>query len=318
MKFSFDYQDYRKNLADELKEKRKDSRKDAKDLLNKEKLTDAYEVSKDAKRVNFEIENVTGEKELNTMGGNKKTVFESDLSGKLQIEEIDVKDKFSEDFWLRIDKRRLDEIGKYEDSLIYKENPHRSMGDEILEKLTEGDFINPERLINVQDGYFSPKNLLIHHPLSFHKVGKTTGKMINKLPKFISNSDKESDRVMVPTNRDGYELPSYFSAGGTHFYSDFKPIIICNPFSEKFKKILLKAESFDGSVNIQKDLMNRESLIPDEEIKKATAYANKDKSGGIKVIFKRKATVFDIADWVIDLRNRKIIKITRVKEEKGD
>jgi hypothetical protein len=122
MKFSFDAESYRKDLADQIKEKRSVDKDVAKELLENERETLRYRVAEDIKKVLLNIENqknvrgesdVSLEQEKNVAQGEEISCETIKFEGsdgtehELEILVTDIRDKIPEELNLVFDITRL-------------------------------------------------------------------------------------------------------------------------------------------------------------------------------------------------------------------
>lgn len=121
MKFSFEAGQYRKNLADKVREKRADDRNEAKELLEKERETLKYHVAEDIKKVLMNIEkkkkvlndNVSPEQEKQGTDTERESVEIVRMEGSdgiehvLEIRTTDISDRIPEEVKLIYDIYRL-------------------------------------------------------------------------------------------------------------------------------------------------------------------------------------------------------------------
>jgi len=332
MKFSFDFEKYRDNLADDIREKRKESKQEARDALEKEQKEERYKIAKEAKAVDLEI------KKVESLA--KEEFEKSDLS----IKTIDIKDKIPEKIQLAIDRKRLTEI-KYrgQDEEIKKSSSKLRFDKEIMDEakefvneITNGDFLNPERLNTAIGGY---RKNLPHKMLSQSEkvLPKEKTENIRKLSK-EKHKDDSSEKVYIPETStfspgdpiigrgDNPRFPNlWFAAGDSHWWDPVKQLVIVNPYSKRFKDSIFYArtpnlinEEERASIN-PKDMEDEEKReIVNKELNKLVQYANKNTLAGIEVCFKReeeRVLFKDIADWIVDLPNGVVYKIEEKEKE---
>lgn len=318
MKFSFDSEKYRKSLAEDLIKKRKESKEGAKELLKQEKETHKYKVASEIKNIN--------ELARKTIRGAEDA--EKEKNKDIEIEEIDINDIIPDEIRVYLDEVRLSKI--YED-LGRKYTGHkdsknreemRTIAAEFVDELTEGDLLNPKRLNHVINGYASSRSL----------IGAGTGKRVIE-----SKVEDEDEKIfLIPYSRDysndplrkidTSRAPSYtydsgqkglfFASGGSHWYAPEKELVICNPYSQRFKgKISFIKLSLKEVVDISSE-MDDEQI--NELLDRAIEECGRYKESGVLIGLKDQIQFIswaDIADWIVDLVNGKLYKITESKRE---
>lgn len=298
MKFSFDFENYRENLAEKIKEKKQESQEKAKKFLKQAKKTDQYEIAKVLKKTSFDIEKI------------KENTKEAVVKNKsYETEEKDIGDLIPEDVKLYIDKERLREIKntgfqipplkdfdeKRREDIILKAK-------DFINEITGGDFYNLDRL-----------NTVISPLRGNHLINEEMGTVpVEKSPNIYPESCIKK---------------LWFSSNGSEFFTPPRILVIANPFSKNFKERVMAIKKQDDSTYFHEDpsSSNRieDYLLSDYDniIKKALKDANDDKLGGITIEFRRSYStntantkLADIADWIVDLPREKLYKIRHLEK----
>lgn len=100
MKFSFDSEDYRDNLAEQLKKGRETNKDAARELLKNEQETGRYQIARDIKVINTETRKI--------LGGN------GEPEATLEVDTIDISARIPEDIQLYFDTLRIENMKKLE------------------------------------------------------------------------------------------------------------------------------------------------------------------------------------------------------------
>lgn len=295
MKFHFDFENYRNNLADEIKEKKKISTEEAKDFLESEQKTEKYQISKLLKKeANFEIERFRN----------------------LEVETIDISEKIPENIQLWLDREKLKELGEYPDSLVGSSKNEIEEAKKFINDITDGDFLNPEKLNTIIYGYsdhgrhttlvdFNPHDRLGKaDPIWFAAGGS---RFFRSISKRIVISDPFSQRFLDLVD----------SMGTSNITLNF------TNYGDNLKRL--------GKNRIIKDerdhLFGFDHVSPNnDKLKKCIDFANKNKEEGLRIHFvdryvdrrvklKTKITWIDIADWIIDLPAGKLYKIKEIEKK---
>jgi|GEM_PF-3731431 len=334
MKFSFDFENYRKNLADELKKKRKESKENARNFLGDEKKTEKYNVAEEAKGIDFEIKKIKPDQ--------KDKIKTLKSGGKYEVETIDIKDKIPENIRIFIDKRRIWETkyGELEED-VESENTIEA---EELRPFSENEEAELKRLINeITENNFSDKNKLntvigayraiygdrLITQTSGVDMPKERAEMIKKIRKERVKGKKY--KIHIPYNVNQFNPKdliwgrnAYFAAGDSHWLDPVKTLVICDPFSERFQKKAnfvrpyFQSQEYQGAwVNPKHDSSyDPENLPRARSYAKNIEYASRNTEGGINITFKEMTKWIDIAEWIVDLPNGKIYKITEKEKTK--
>jgi len=159
MKFSFDFENYRKKLAEDLVKKRKDSREGAKNLLDEEKDTEKYQIAKRIKNINYIEKKVENE---------IKKEREREREVCIKIKTININNIIPEDLKIFFDQIRLEAIEEGLRKKIVRPKNAKSgkelhaILDSFVNEITEGDFLNPQRLNHVINAYTRGHKTNIH------------------------------------------------------------------------------------------------------------------------------------------------------------
>jgi len=310
MKFLLDSEKYRADLAGKLMDKRKQSKEDAKDLLEQEKKTDEYDVARRIKHVN-EIR--------------KKTEKELEKIRNIKIEEINIQNLIPTEIKLYVDRRKLNNIdyalrkeGVFKKNIAHDEAKKIKTDEEMIaiinrfiNQITDGDFLNNERLNHVIYGYGQeyPNFAGVQNiQLNFK-----SNRQFFPLPYSSNRPEIPQDRILTEHHRKDRKHGIYFAAGGSKFCDGSNPIIICNPFSKRFMNKVeeIKMPYHNEIMKISKnDKENRNNLL------EFITCANEDKESGISIkffdLYGEYIRWADIADWIVDIPNEKLYRITEV------
>lgn len=334
MKFSFDAESYRKDLAEELKEKRAVSKDSAKEFLTNEQETKRYAIAKDIKLVSSEIRKMSG-KESDASNG-----VENRSTPELQIETFDLSDVMPEDLKLYIDAIRLKEIkrkfgekrypidlgadqypneGKYpvysSSEVINRDNYYNAQRTdseytrtrELVKK--ENEIIDVAKIFvnEVTEGSFGNPEMLTH--VVDGDYGVPEG-FVHRYPHADKN-DEIPEEIKFDIHNGGINNLWFLSGlrGGTQYFAVRKVIVICNPKSERFlKKIAGEKTSNYGEYSQPK--LGR---LPAREVF-PSALASTLTGSDINIYFNKPESWADIADWVVDLYHSRLYKITEKTE----
>lgn len=310
MKFQSNFEDYKNDLAKDLKEKRSESREDAQNFLAVEKETDKYKLSRNIKIVRNEIDKNKNDEIIEKI--------EVEPVG-INIEEIDINNQIPEDIKMQLDELRLHSYDKNfehpnakKSGLVNfatnKEVKRRIVN--IIDLMVEGNFLSQERfntVINAWGGNSDAKRWLYDR----------------------KDDDFNEHQYFAPS--DEVTSPLWFAANGSDFYFDLQQtIVIVNPFSKRFRENTKSVAKFKankyGDRAKPEQLINLEELknstkseseinsLLEKNIKKSLNFAKIHKEEGICISFNN-VRWYDIADWIINISTGKLYKITSDDDE---
>lgn len=330
MKFSFESEEYRKNLADKLKEERKIDKSEAKKLLEEEQGSKQYIVSKDIKSV------VTNNERTRTSAEDlaSSEVLEDKESG-LEIQVFDINDKIPQDIKLYLDTIRLREIkSSFSDvkidgihtlysveSSLREHDNWNMVEDNSLNAIREPDWkkrkkeaIEEEALIlkardfinEITNGAFYSAEMLKHIV-----GGEEEHKHLKSRYPHIKKGGSLLEENIFDISSGGIG-GLWFTAGVPGWFSIRKVAIICNPNSERFQNKVLSASPYEGAdwEKAREKAAEWSNLQLQEMLKEATKVAERSKVGGVSITFNSRQKWQDVADWVVDLYHGKLYKIS--------
>jgi hypothetical protein len=220
MKFSFEAESYRKNLSDEIKEKRLENKEEAREFLEKERGTLAYRVAEDIHTVLRNISKVAKDQgapestmsiEANNEISTKiiKVPGESGHEHILEIHTIDISNKIPVELKLQFDLSRLQAIDKrvpqvgtglYKD--IHKDYTHVTtlvpqIQNAMDAHLFSRDLELLDKLLLVDKEHFGTLEILLRTEYSIgrEKDPDLEKKILTRLKKYLS--EEEMERLMV-------------------------------------------------------------------------------------------------------------------------
>lgn len=327
MKTSFEFEKYRKNLADNLREKISESGfENAREDLEKEEEKPEYQTAKGLKLMKRQIEN---------------THPESREAFDLIVEKYDISDKIPNSLKFYIDKTREEMVLKYNDrklknidlkkELINSLNQYdkKEIDSELKEsfsgkkvedldeehlanlsgillvnKLTEGALKNENNANHVVNGEGADSSL---YPVSLARKAR---KDIAGETLFNVNFDPYERFI---SKGDGLLHLSVAKERGRYFRS-YSQIIIINPTSDRF--LYLRNRPSDYTIKTGKE--NGEDVLEEWEKKKREEWEKEKRSphpDGFIVSFEQTYPKWvEIADWIVDLSGGKLYRITEEKK----
>ena len=345
IKFSFDSQKYRRNLADKLREERITDRDTAKNILDNEKKTKRYQISKDIKRVSIENKKITGENNTET---------------EVEIQTFDISDKIPEDIKLYFDEIRLGKIKKnfklhkkyesgiqeeyqkeysegfYDGKYLRKmmENNLKDLPEESREKYIENmldrdraqtisayetqlwdkrikDFINEI----TEEAFYNP--LMFCHAVGASQTSAKAENMKKLLSRYVQEDDNApQEEVFDATTATASSL--WFNAGGeSRWFNPTKIIILCNAKNERFQNEV-SGVGFYREKDAEETKFIRNKSMPEmlKLLAERESAIKGGSTGGIRIDFKKEEKWMDIADWIVDLYHSRLYKIATAKAVK--
>lgn len=336
MKFSFNYKEYRHNLAHELKDKRGKSKNSAKEHLKQEKLTTPnYDLSKRLRLIDKplnldlqKIKNATGDKLEKTENTTdyKKEVFDIsnlipnelkvyfdqvrllELKSKINANEkwkkhLDIDPKLIPGYHEELDERSL---GAWEKRKLYRPSNWRELektAKDLVNKITQGALNDPQKFNHVLGGGRPDLGIIKTSEVSLPENATPILHTIS--PISITNSRKKLEIIVPESSGFTKDKPKkienselYVAAGGTNFFNSALPVIIFDPKSKRFNSRC----SFEIVID---DNFKPIDLVG------ALERANNHREIGILLnIHGKNVTFEDIAEWIVDLPNGIAIHLT--------
>jgi len=323
MKTSFEFEKYRKNLADNLREKISESGfGSAREDLEKEKEKPEYQIAKGLKLMKRQIEHTLPE---------GREVFD------LIVEEYDISDKIPNSLKFYIDKTREEMVCKYKDRKL----KNIDIKKELINSLNEYD--KKEVDSELKESFWGRKIEDLNEEFLSNLLGIL---LVNKLTEgALKNEDNANHTVngegddgrMYPislarkergglrtqtiynVNFDPYdryiaknEGDMFFSTAKerARYFRSYSQIIIVNPVSDRF--LYLRNRISDSE--IERGRKNGEDILGKwREEKKKDWEKEKQLPDpcGFRVRFDQTFPKWvEIADWIVDLPGGKLYKIT--------
>jgi hypothetical protein len=274
MKTSFNFEGYRKELADELRNERLTDKDKALEMLNEKAKSPQYEISKNLKNLSQKLE-------VDNIGQYFK---DHDLKG---MNQYDISESIPENIKLSIDNERHYVLEKkYASEIEYNKEELAN----FLNEITNGAYLSREKMIHVinADGADNVK-------LDLHRLSTNTTKEAGMA---IAIDELRRDKL-------------YVSSGGSAWMHPERTLVILDPKSKRFQDSFSLPKSIadmrDFDVDQKYYLKEKGVNLQSLKLVDWLSVAHDFKTQGILIDrIKDGITWFDFAEYIVDLQNGKM------------
>ncbi len=258
------------------------------------------------------------------------------MGGGVEVETIDISQKIPEAIKLLFDRSRVREIlgekGKIDDVHVGEKELH-----DLINTITKGAFYDTNKINTV----------LLGNPIS-NGLGRKSSFSVGNIKDIPTDEQDQLHYLSVPSGRPSEAMVHFpveravnfpeeelrdvgvwFAAGGSEVINGFDPIVICDPFSDRFLRRVYSVE-FRGDRPGFKDAMSVSSKRMDgwepdnlAKYKKIIEAVNEEKYEGAEFMFHETNTDVglqwkDIAEWIVDLPEGKLYKCKQIGEKSAE